>query len=366
MSTEQALLATIWERPHDDTPRLVYADWLEETGDPANVARAEFIRLQCELAELDEDDPRRPELEKREGRLWKAHGRTWRAGLPSPLKVGKFHRGFPHAGQQSVSGKKLLAFPEATLNAAPLWEFNVRALTAPMLPQLAVSPALARAGKLMIWERIRGVTPDLIGTLAGAAHGRHLTMLVLDDQPTGDEGVGAFADEALLPRLNSLWLNRNELTDAGVGRLSRWAGADRLTELGLDGNGLTDEALATIGSGPLGRNLTELLIAGNPRLTTRGLGAFLDSPACRDLRVLNIAYLKTVTNAVAEQIAESPRFAALRTLVLYGTGVGDRGVTAILRSPHLARLRFLNVHNSRVRSGGKVAAELKARFPGYY
>jgi len=33
---------TILERPDDDGPRLVYADWLEERGDP----RGEFIRLQ--------------------------------------------------------------------------------------------------------------------------------------------------------------------------------------------------------------------------------------------------------------------------------------------------------------------------------
>jgi uncharacterized protein (TIGR02996 family) len=34
--------------PDDDTPRLIYADWLEEQGDPLG----EFIRVQCELATL--------------------------------------------------------------------------------------------------------------------------------------------------------------------------------------------------------------------------------------------------------------------------------------------------------------------------
>lgn len=38
-----ALLRTILERPDDDAPRLVYADWLEENGQQN---RAEFIRLQ--------------------------------------------------------------------------------------------------------------------------------------------------------------------------------------------------------------------------------------------------------------------------------------------------------------------------------
>jgi uncharacterized protein (TIGR02996 family) len=44
---QAAFLAAILAAPEDDTPRLVYADWLEEHGDEAH---AEFIRVQCELA----------------------------------------------------------------------------------------------------------------------------------------------------------------------------------------------------------------------------------------------------------------------------------------------------------------------------
>lgn len=42
-----ALLAAIRADPDDDTVRLVYADWLDERGE---AERAEFIRVQCELA----------------------------------------------------------------------------------------------------------------------------------------------------------------------------------------------------------------------------------------------------------------------------------------------------------------------------
>ena len=41
-----AILAAVCAAPDDDTPRLVYADWLQEQGEEA---RAEFIRVQCEL-----------------------------------------------------------------------------------------------------------------------------------------------------------------------------------------------------------------------------------------------------------------------------------------------------------------------------
>jgi uncharacterized protein (TIGR02996 family) len=41
-------LRAILESPEDDAPRLVFADALEEEGDP----RGEFIRVQCELADV--------------------------------------------------------------------------------------------------------------------------------------------------------------------------------------------------------------------------------------------------------------------------------------------------------------------------
>lgn len=40
-----ALFRTVLANPDDETPRLVFADWLEDTGVPANVAWAEYLRL---------------------------------------------------------------------------------------------------------------------------------------------------------------------------------------------------------------------------------------------------------------------------------------------------------------------------------
>ena len=49
MTDGDALFASILASPDEDTPRLVYADWLEENGQHA---RAEFIRVQIELARI--------------------------------------------------------------------------------------------------------------------------------------------------------------------------------------------------------------------------------------------------------------------------------------------------------------------------
>jgi uncharacterized protein (TIGR02996 family) len=49
LSTGEQLLAAILAAPDDDAPRLAYADWLDEHGEPE---RASFIRVQCKLARL--------------------------------------------------------------------------------------------------------------------------------------------------------------------------------------------------------------------------------------------------------------------------------------------------------------------------
>jgi len=61
MSNGTALLDAIRAAPDDDAPRLVYADWLDEHGQPE---RAEFIRVQCELARQESPALRRREAER--------------------------------------------------------------------------------------------------------------------------------------------------------------------------------------------------------------------------------------------------------------------------------------------------------------
>src|SRR5439155_15011937 len=64
MSDREALLAAIRAAPDDDLPRLVYADWLEETAGslppmerPSAGDRAAFIRLQVEAARGEQCSP---------------------------------------------------------------------------------------------------------------------------------------------------------------------------------------------------------------------------------------------------------------------------------------------------------------------
>src|SRR5262245_61426555 len=67
------LLAECKDRPEEDAPRLILADYLEERGD----VRGTFVRLQVEAARLRADDPRRAECERQEEELSQRHLWYW-------------------------------------------------------------------------------------------------------------------------------------------------------------------------------------------------------------------------------------------------------------------------------------------------
>lgn len=104
MTERESLLRAVCENPDDDTPRLVFADWLDEHGDPA---WAEFIRLQCWLHRPG-PGPWGPAEEDlwatntaRADRLLDTNREAWegrlfrRSGLdPEVSSWGEFERGF--------------------------------------------------------------------------------------------------------------------------------------------------------------------------------------------------------------------------------------------------------------------------------
>lgn len=108
---QQALLNAILANPDDDLVRLVYADWLDEHGQPE---RAEFIRLQIEMTRLDENSDECRALQGRQNDLLEAHREQWAAQagfLESNERKADFQRGF-------MEGLRLFDCSLAELNAA--------------------------------------------------------------------------------------------------------------------------------------------------------------------------------------------------------------------------------------------------------
>ena len=111
---EDAFLQTILAHPDDDIPRLVFADWLEEQGNP----RGTFIRLQCERAKLTQYDAAWKPLLAQEAALLKQYEAEWSNPVLRHVDDAHYRRGFIE--WVSVSAAKLLKSADRLFRAAPV------------------------------------------------------------------------------------------------------------------------------------------------------------------------------------------------------------------------------------------------------
>lgn len=89
----RSFFRAIKENPDDDTPRLIFADWLQERGDAAMSARGEFLRLNVLRHRLSPDDPNYGILKRREGELFTEYRWSWLGPLVDAARKWTFERG---------------------------------------------------------------------------------------------------------------------------------------------------------------------------------------------------------------------------------------------------------------------------------
>src|SRR5262249_9655818 len=94
MDRARGFLEAIREHPDDDTPPLVFADYLDEHGGTPERARAAFIRAQVRAEHLDPTDVARWALEDEAAELLSGHGAEWVASLQGLVDRWEFRRGF--------------------------------------------------------------------------------------------------------------------------------------------------------------------------------------------------------------------------------------------------------------------------------
>jgi uncharacterized protein (TIGR02996 family) len=333
MSTEQALLAAIWEHPHDDTPRLVYADWLEETGDPASAARAEFIRVQCELARLDEYDPRVPGLRKRKGQLKRLNDQAWKAVFQVPAPMD-FVRGFPSPSNVAVHARQLAASDADRLQNRPLWWLGF-SVNADNWREVFAWPHLDRLDRLEFKDSLpRGWAAQV----AGCPGLRNVEALEFWGVPVRPADLRAILDAWAGRRLTGLGLNSHPVGDAVFKVLARHSAVAGLLKLVLVEAGLTPAGARLLATGGGLTGLRELNIC-DP-IGDDGVAGLLRSPHLHTLRKLYLIEAG-ITNAGAAALANCPGLAGLRTLWLTGSRVGITGLRALCESPHLGQLKEL-------------------------
>ncbi len=91
MTSDEGFLRAIVDNPDDDNLRLVYADWLEELGDP----RGDLIRVQIALTTGGLEPQREAELHRREQELLTRFGPSWLQPLAERGWTVEFRRGLP-------------------------------------------------------------------------------------------------------------------------------------------------------------------------------------------------------------------------------------------------------------------------------
>ena len=356
MSTESALLATVCAAPEDDGPRLVYADWLEETGEPANVARAEFIRAQCELARpaAKGASARRAGLRKRVKALYSAHSTTWESILPAALTERRYGdylyrwaRGF-FSWADYPDLDTFFATADAVFTSQPIDGLSVSRLRKEQFAAFANSPHLAGLRTLNLYHsssRGEQMGDEEAALLAASPYLGNLRSLNVIQQAIHTEGFRAIAHSPHLKSLQQLHLYGNEHDDETARMLVNSPLAARLREWDLAGShrGVTDETGRILAQAPSLAHITSLDL-NNTTIGDEGIRQIAGAAHFKKLRKL-ILHASSVGNAGVRAIAQSPHLADLRELILSRTNCGQAGLKALIESPYLQKVKLINLYD---------------------
>jgi uncharacterized protein (TIGR02996 family) len=234
MTDDAAFLRAVLDAPGDDAPRLVYADWLEENGQGD---RAEFIRVQCELARLPIEDERRPDLEAREVRLLSARRKEWSRPLRPFVKQVEFRRGFAEAVK--LRAEAFLEHAEDLFRLAPINTIdfvNIGDHAAAVagskhlrkLKGLGLTDSRFLSGQRGTWnrqtyqrERIENpLGPNTLRTVFGSKFLRGIRHLAVPNCQLRAEGVRFLAGWNGLAEIESLDLRNNDFDEGDVAGLA--------------------------------------------------------------------------------------------------------------------------------------------------
>ena len=387
--TEQALLEAVLAEPDSDVPRLVYADWLDEHGDPA---RAELIRLQCDLAKLEAAGDlwgeERAEKRHRARCLLARSGRRWLPSLEGTegISWAGFERGFLCA----VRARSAAALEQAApllRSLAPVTDVILsedeyiesgRPVRLPWLRSVSISgygdfdePRFETllASELPALRRLllpgSGLENLGAGHIAKATHLDKLEVLDLSNGFVGLEGVTTLAGAKHLSSVRQLMLASYGggyvedpfVTDEALGRLvgkdSVFSGLERID---IGGNNVSGASLRAL----LGSRLTSLVDVCF-RYGSINKAAF-DVPAT-EARWKRLCIGGTSLDPkTLQQMARAAQLAELRCLDLAGCGIDTEGAAKIAKGRWRSSLQTLDLSSNRL-DGKAVAALFQEEWP---
>ncbi len=341
-----AFLAAIADRPDDDLPRLVFADWLDENGQPD---RAEFIRVQVELATLSGFDPRRATLKARAAVL-ASNKDAWT--LPEFRGQSQvFRRGFVEL--VNVSAEWLVAHPNALLTApGPLRGVRVFGAST-FLDELVGLRGLARLETLDLSNTL--FPQGGVRRLFAAARLDNLRELILRNSNFWEgEELAALADTPVAERLRSLDVSGNRIGDAGVGVIATRPEFRNLESFIYRGDEIDYQLCVHAGGARAlaeSATLTRLTVLdlGDQYVGDAGLPPLVNSPTVGRLERLVLDYndLGDSGDEWVSAVVRSSHLSKLRELVLCGNRLGPLGAAELANWPHLERVRVVDLRECR-------------------
>lgn len=371
MTHDEAFIQAIREAPDDNAPRLIYADWLEEQGGAARAARADFIRIQCRLDELPDDDPARDRLEDEATDLLAEYEAEWTQLLHGIAEDWRFVRGFLE--HIRIRGENLLTHAETLFDFAPLRSLHLL-IPRNDVPHLAACPQLRWVSSLD-FSRCQ-LNDRSLQQLLVSPHLERLNALNLDGNDINMPGVRALIRSPLFHHLQRLDLSRNRaLGDTTAHLLAHEAPADNLEILRLGQTNLTWGGLDDLFGSSRLPCLQHLHVSGVRGLHTSRPGLFSNLDLLAQLRSLDLGeieggvsllytlllhhlpsfssnlralYLRNVHVGIIVQVAQAAlagtsSLTNLTLLDVAHNNIRDRGAKAIAESPHLRHLRVLNL-----------------------
>jgi uncharacterized protein (TIGR02996 family) len=331
----ETFLQAIREAPEDDTPRLVYADWLDEHDQPE---RAEFIRAQIQITRLSPHSRRRTALLRRTRELFAAHGEIWLQDLPKwARRRCEFQRGF--VTHVVCTALQFIRHGEALMRAAPVRSLRIRRGEGRIIA-LAESPHLAGLTALDLRSNMAGDAGAV--ALAASPHVRHLTTLRLGGNRIGAAGMRTLAVSPYLSNLTSLNLLGNHV----LAELAAAPWLASLASLDLTATSPRIEALRALLASPYLPRPKVLSLCTNA-FRDEGAELLAASPLLEQVVTLDLS-INFITPRGIQALAASPYVGSVRKLNLSGNRFGDAGAHALLASPHLGQLRQLNMRHCNI------------------
>jgi uncharacterized protein (TIGR02996 family) len=343
--SHDALYRAICAKPDEDTPRLAFADLLEEHGD---ALRARFIRTQIALSRGTAYDA--PAVNARLREPDAAHGWTMAHTLPK-LPTGftwrrfEFRRGFPW--KVTLASWDALASGDELFATAP-----VQALDVDVLSTVGISGGLWRLAEWPHLARLRRLDfahgrfdANDVHLLTEAPGAERITELAFAFDALEQSGLAALAGSELFARLSSFELRTSALLPAllvdALGAAREPGVLDRVC---LQDNGIGRDDAAHLFALPALRNVRELDLSDNP-LTAQGVRALAESDVPRGLRSLNLSRTRPGVPGVRALLA-ARGLEGLRALDLSDNALGPVAARAVAVCAALRGLRCLNVsHN---------------------